>query len=53
MKKRQTRIGLDRETVRQLDTRELRRDVQGAVSAVSACITYWCSEPRTCSYTSC
>ncbi len=53
MKKRQTRIGLDRETVRRLDNDELRQRVQGGLTAVSACITYWCSNPKTCSYTSC
>jgi hypothetical protein len=53
MKKQQSRIALDRETVRRLDQDDLRRHVQGGVTAVSNCITYWCSEPRTCSYTSC
>jgi len=52
MKKQSSRISLARETVHRLDRREL-SSAAGGMTYVQACITYWCSYPKTCSYTSC
>lgn len=45
--KKQTKITLDRETVRRLDHEDLRQQVLGGA------LTLFCSRPKTCSDTSC
>ena len=51
-KGQQRKVALARETVHRLDRQEL-SSVGGGQTATPACATYWCSYPKTCSYTSC
>ena len=51
-RKERKKISLARETVHRLDQDDLRRAAAG-VTLGPGCNTYFCSSPKTCSYTSC
>ena len=51
-RKEPKKISLARETVHRLDQDDLRRAVAG-VTLGPGCNSYFCSYPKTCSYTSC
>jgi len=51
-RKEQKKVSLARETVHRLDQPDLRRAAAGLTTG-PGCNTYFCSQPRTCTYTSC
>jgi natural product precursor len=50
--KKLKKIAFERETLRHLERQEL-EPAKGGLTVLHCNPTYWCSNPRTCSYTSC